>query len=95
MMPNPSRRRFGEGGRLRPGRARVVAVAPPPPGRIRPKTLPSFVPGNILKSRMSWPAVGFSGRGATALPIRGRGVPVFSNAQEKPVSKSLHGAKEC
>ena len=37
----------------------------------------------------------FSGGGATALPVRSCGVPVFSNAQEKPVSKSLHGAKEC
>ena len=44
---------------------------------------------------MAWRAVGFSGRGPTALPTRSRGVPVFSNAQEKPVSKSLHGAKEC
>jgi hypothetical protein len=44
---------------------------------------------------MSWSAGGSGGRGATALPTRSRGVPVFSNAQEKPVSKSLHGAKEC
>jgi len=44
---------------------------------------------------MSWPAVGFSGRGATALPTRSRGVPVFSNAEEKPISKSLHAAEEC
>ncbi len=95
-MPNPSRRRLGEGGRLRRGRAHMVA------GSLRDrrvalarKLLPSFVRGNILELQMSWLVVGFSGRGATALPTRSRGVPVFSTAQEKPVSKSLHGAKEC
>ena len=92
----PVGRRLGEDGRFRHGRARVVGrslrdrrVA------LGRKLLPSFVRGNILKLRMSWPVVGFSGRGATALPTRSRGFPVFSTAQEKPVSKSLHGAKEC